>query len=77
MENIKEVLLIETVDEFIYMTVTEILEDNKIPYYAEDDYSGGYMKLIGGISLYNKKIYVSNMDYKKAYNLIENFIKKD
>ena len=61
-------------DEFKYLTVKEILEDNNVPYIVKDDDSGGYMKIIAGTSIYNKKIFVSNMDYEKAYDLVEEFI---
>lgn len=76
MGNIQEKILLETADEFTYLTVKEILKDNDIPYIVKDDYSGGYMKVIAGRSIYNKKIIVSNMDYDKAYDLVGEFIDK-
>lgn len=74
MDNIKEKLLFETTDNFKYLTVKEILKDNNIPYFVRDDDSGGYMKIIGEISMYNKRIFVSNLDYEKAFELVEEFI---
>ena len=73
---IDEILLIETADEFIYLTIKEILEDNNIPIIIKDDLTGGYMKIIGGFSLYNKKIFISIEDYEKAYDLVKEFIEE-
>ncbi len=70
----KEKLLFETADEFAYRTVTQILEEQKIPYYVKDDETGGYMKIIGGFSLYNRKILVADKDYDLAYELSKEFI---
>ncbi|QQK08137.1 DUF2007 domain-containing protein [Miniphocaeibacter halophilus] len=74
--EVKEVLLLETEDEFKYMTVKQILDDNNIPYIIKDKGSGGYMRIIGGFSIYLKEIYVSSEDYKKAYDLVKEFIEK-
>lgn len=74
MNNIKEKLLFETTDNFKYLTVKEILEDNNIPYFVRDDDSGGYMKIIAGMSIYNKRVFVSSLDYKKALDLVNEFI---
>ena len=73
---IDEILLIENADEFIYLTIKEILEDNNIPIIIKDDLTGGYMKIIGGFSLYNKKIFISIEDYEKAYDLVKEFIEE-
>ncbi|WP_100065215.1 putative signal transducing protein [Miniphocaeibacter massiliensis] len=73
-DRIEEKLLLETADEFAYRTVTQILEENKIPYFTRDDESGGYMKIISGFSLYNRKVFVAKEDYEKAYELTKEFI---
>lgn len=75
--EVKEVLLLETEDEFKYITVKQILDDNNIPYIIKDKGSGGYMRLISGYSIYLKGIFVSSEDYKQAYNLVKEFIEKE
>ncbi|MDL2310659.1 DUF2007 domain-containing protein [Peptostreptococcaceae bacterium OttesenSCG-928-C18] len=72
--EINKKLLLETVDEFVYLTVIQILKENNVPYIVKDDETGGYMKIIAGFSIYNKEVFVSKEDYERAYKLVENFI---
>lgn len=48
-----------------------ILDDNNIPYIVKDYGSGGYMRIIGGSSLFRTDVMVNEVDFDKANSLLE------
>lgn len=69
-----EMVLLKTVNnQFELDVVKELLDDNEIPYLIKDYGSGGYMRIIGGTSLYRTDILVAEATYEKAKAIIDAF----
>lgn len=73
-EENKEVQLFASVDEYEVNQVCAILKENNIPFIKRTDGSGAYMNLYMGQSIQEKRIFVSENDYKKSVELISTFI---
>lgn len=48
-----------------------LLEDNNIPFIVKDYGSGGYMRIIGGSSMYRTDILVERSMFEKAKALLD------
>lgn len=70
-DEIKEVELFSSDNDFTISQVCAILEDNNIEYIKTEEAVYGYMKISTGVSYGNKRISVSNQDYEKALMLIK------
>lgn len=65
------VLLKTTADEFAFLLIKGVLEDNKIPYMTKDSGAGGILRIRTGSETGSRKdIYVSRNDYEKSRDLI-------
>ena len=70
-DEIELVLLLSTQDEFKFLTVKAILEDENIPYIIKSHGSGGHMRIIGGSTVYPTDIMVEKSSLEKATKLLE------
>ena len=69
-----KLLLLKSVDNnFDLGMVTNILEENKIPFILKDPGIGSYMRIISGQSFSGTNIYVEESSFEKAVEILENF----
>lgn len=57
-------------DNFELGTITALLSENNIPYILKDQGTGGYMRIIGGKSLYGTEILVEESFFEKANEIV-------
>lgn len=67
-------LLITANTEYEIGVISNILEDNNIPFVIKDAGSGGYMRIYSGSSIYGTDILVRKDFLEKAKDLIGNFL---
>lgn len=72
-KDLEIVLLTTTNNDYELLTIKTLLEDNNIPYILKDKETGGYMRIIGGTSIYGTDILVEKSAYEKAKNILGNF----
>lgn len=70
-DEIQLVLLKTTQDQYKFLTIKTILEEAEIPFIVKDSGSGGYMRIIGGTSVYPTDILVEKSMFERANKLIE------
>lgn len=73
-KNIEYIKAISVIDEYVFNDICKILEENKIPYFVEDE--GELMKLVSGFDFFQSNIYVANNRTDDTVELI-NYILKD
>ena len=73
-EELTEVQLFSSIDEYLINQICAILQEKDIPYIRRDDGSGAYMNVYMGSSIQEKRIYVNKKDYEKAIEVIEAII---
>lgn len=72
--NDLEMVLLKTTNTDYELAITKsILEDNNIPYILREKGIGGYMRIIGGTSIYGTDILVEESTYEKAKDILKNF----
>jgi len=70
-----ELVLLKTINsEYELNLIKGLLNEHKIPYIIKDYGSGGYMRIIGGTSLYKTDILVEKSMLDVAKSLLEDFI---
>lgn len=72
-DKIELVLLRSTNDNYQINLIKGLLEDANIPYIIKERGSGGYMKIIGGISVFGTDIYVDKTTVEKAEEILGTF----
>ncbi len=72
-DKVELVLLRSTNDNYEISLIKSVLEDANIPFIVKEQGSGGYMKIIGGISLFGTDIYVDKKSLEKARELLDSF----
>ncbi len=70
-DNIDIVKLRSISNEMELSMIKEILDDNSIPYIVKDHGAGGYMRIIGGISMFETEVMVEKSDFDRANSLLE------
>ena len=70
-EEVELVLLKSTHDQYEFLTIKSILEEEEIPFIVKDRGSGGYMRIATGISFYPTDILVEKSAFERASNLLE------
>ena len=71
MDDINLVILRSISNEIELAMIKDILEDNKISYIIKDQGAGGYMRIIGGGSIFGTDVMVAEADYEQAITLLE------
>ncbi|MCK9443767.1 MAG: DUF2007 domain-containing protein [Tissierellaceae bacterium] len=70
MEPLQLALLRVVQDSFQLGIITALLSENNIPYILKDQGAGGYMRIIGGQSLYGTEILVEESFFEKANEIV-------
>ena len=70
LEAMKPVKLVTVVNNYDAGIILNLLESNDIPCLKKDKFTGGYMNLLMGFSVYGQDIYVDEEDYERAMELI-------
>lgn len=70
-DDLELMLLKTTNNEYELGLIKALLEDNNIPFIVRDYESGGYMRLIGGSSIYRTDILVEESMFEKAKDILE------
>jgi len=76
-QQILEMQLFASVDEYIIEQVCEILNKNDIPFIKRTAGSGSYVNISMGQSFQEKRIFVNKEDYDKSLKLVEAFTIKE
>ena len=78
-ENESEaVLLVSVSDQYKFLLIKGILNENKIPYFIKDHGAGDLLRIKTGSSLWMQTdIYVSKHDYEKSQKLIDDILGKN
>lgn len=76
-DNLQLVILKTTNNDYELITIKNLLEDNNIPYILQDKGIGGYMKIIGGRSIYGTDIMVEKSSFEDAKDIINQFFAED
>lgn len=71
MDDVKLTKLVSISNELEFRMIKELLSQNNIPYLVKDDGAGGYMRIIGGSSIFGTDIMVNEVDFEKAHDLLE------
>ncbi len=72
-DKIELVLLRSTSDNYELNLIKALLEDSDIPFIIKERGGGGYMKIIGGTSVFGTDIYVEAGTFKKAEDILVSF----
>lgn len=70
-DKVELVLLRSLVDNYEMDLVSGLLEEANIPFIVKERGSGGYMKIIGGSSVFGTDIYVDKEAYEKAEEVLD------
>lgn len=76
-EEIVEMQLFASTDEYIIEQICAMLAENNIPFIKKTDGSGSYINISMGESFQEKRIFVNKADYDKSLELIEPFTIKE
>ena len=69
-----EIVLLKTVSSNYELNLTKnLLDEYNIPYIIQDHGIGGYMRIIGGDSLYGTDILVEKSTFEKAKDVLDKF----
>ena len=71
MDDINLIILRSITNEIELAMIKEILDDNNISYIIKDQGAGGYMRIIGGSSIFGTDVMVAETDYEQAITLLE------
>lgn len=71
----KEIEVYNSTNEIEIEQICTLLKENNISCVRKDDGSGDYLKIVYGVSDNVKRIFVSENDYEKSLEIIENFNK--
>jgi len=69
-ENCKPVKLTNVSNEIDAQLVLNMLKNNNIPCFVKRKFSGGYMQVYMGFSVFGEDIFVSERDYNTAMDLL-------
>ena len=72
-EKVELVLLKSTSDNYELNLIKSLLEEADIPFIIKERGGGGYMKIIGGISVFGTDIYVDESTFKKSEEILASF----
>ena len=72
-KDIQLILLKSVNNNFDLGMVTNILEENKIPFILKDPGAGSYMRIISGQSFSGTNIYVEEASFERAVEILKNF----
>lgn len=70
-DKVELVLLRSLVDNYEMDLVSGLLEEANIPFIVKERGIGGYMKIIGGSSVFGTDIYVDKKAYEKAEEILD------
>lgn len=70
-DDIELVLLKSTQEQYEFLTIKSILEENAIPYIVKNRGSGGYMRIITGMSFYPTDILVEKSSFERANKILK------
>ena len=76
-EDMVEMQLFASTDEYIIEQICAMLAENNIPFIKKTDGSGSYINISMGQSFQEKRIFVNKADYDKSLELIEPFTIKE
>lgn len=65
-DKVELVLLRSVTDNYELHLIGELLEEAGIPFIVKERGGGGYMKIIGGASVFGTDIYVDKTAFEKA-----------
>lgn len=68
------ILLKSTKEKYEIDLITVILKENNIPYEIKNETIDGHMKIVTGSFFYEIKIYIREIDFEKAKELLEPFM---
>lgn len=71
LEAMKPVKLTTVIHNYDAGIILNLLHNNCIPCLKKDKFTGGYMNLLMGYSVYGQDIYVDEKDYERALELIK------
>lgn len=71
LEAMKPVKLTTVFNNYDSGIILNLLKNNDIPCIKKDQFTGGYMNLLMGYSVYGQDIYVDEGDYDKALELLQ------
>lgn len=72
-DSVELVLLRSTSDNYELNLIKGLLEQADIPYIVKERGSGGYMKIIGGMSIFGTDIYVEESTFEQAEDILSSF----
>lgn len=67
-KNIDYIKALSIIDEEAYFEICKVLEENKVPYYVQDE--GEILKIVSGFDFFQCDIYISNEHTSAAIDLI-------
>ena len=67
-------LLLQSSNDFLITTVKSILKDNMINYIDSEGNLDGYLNIMGAGVIKNESIFVNEIDFEKAYALVQEFL---
>ncbi|MFA5576708.1 MAG: DUF2007 domain-containing protein [Tissierellaceae bacterium] len=76
-DSLELVLIRRVYDNFELGMITAILSENSIPYILKDMGTGGYMRIIGGQSLYGTEILVEESFFDKASEIVASILEEE
>lgn len=70
-DDVNLIKLVSVSNELEFRMIKALLSENDIPYLVKDEGAGGYMRIIGGGSIFGTDIMVDEVDFEKAHDLLE------
>lgn len=70
-QDVDLVMLKSINNEYEFNLTKALLEDNQIPFIIKDKGIGGYMRIIGGTSMYKTEILVEESMFDKAKIILD------
>ncbi|HZK00408.1 MAG TPA: DUF2007 domain-containing protein [Tissierellaceae bacterium] len=71
MDNLDLIRLRSISNEIELAMIKDVLDDNNVLYIIKDQGAGGYMRIIGGGSIFGTDVMVAEADYEQAITLLE------
>lgn len=72
-DKVKLVLLRSTSDEYELNLIKGLLDEAGIPFIIKEPGSSGYMRIIGGTSVFGSNVYVDASSFKEAEEILSSF----
>ncbi len=72
-DKVKLVLLRSTSDQYELNLIKGLLDEAGIPFIIKEPGSSGYMRIIGGSSVFGSNVYVDASSFKEAEEILSSF----